>query len=215
MGNSYLHRKIHSLLGVVPLGGFMLVHMLTNYAAFQGGAQAFDKKVQSIHDLPLLLVLEILFIWLPLLYHGGYGLYVAYQSRNNTIRYSYWRNMMFSLQRITGIMAFVFLIWHMWSTRVQVAMGTVEVDGLGALMHDIATDPLYYWLYIVGIVASVFHFSNGLWSFFVSWGITIGQRAQRVSSVATILLFLVCSTMFILAFNAFLDESFALIRTAD
>jgi succinate dehydrogenase / fumarate reductase cytochrome b subunit len=189
--------------------------MLTNYAAFQGGAQAFDEKVQAIHDLPLLLVLEILFIWLPLLYHGGYGLYVAYQSRNNTIRYSYWRNMMFSLQRITGIMAFVFLIWHMWSTRVQVALGTVEVDGLGALMHDIATNPLYYWLYIVGIVASVFDFSNGLWSFFVSWGITIGQRAQRVSSVATILLFLVCSTMFILAFNAFLDESFALIRNTD
>lgn len=209
MGNSYLHRKIHSLLGVVPLGGFMFMHMITNYAAFQGGAEKFQEKVAAIHELPLLLGLEILFIWLPLLYHGGYGLYVAYQSRNNVTRYGYGRNVMFALQRITGIMAFVFLIWHIWTTRVQVGLGTVEVDALGQHMHEIATNPLYYWLYIVGIVASVFHFCNGLWSFLVSWGITVGVRAQKISTMVTMVLFVVCSTMFVLALNAFLDASFA------
>jgi succinate dehydrogenase / fumarate reductase cytochrome b subunit len=209
MGNSYVYRKVHSLLGVVPLGGFLIVHMLTNYAAFQGGATMFREKVQAIHELPLLLALEVLFIWLPLLYHGGYGLYVAMQSRAHVTRYTYGRNVMFALQRVTGVVAFVFLVWHVWTTRGQVGLGTVEVDALGAHMHDIATNGLYYWLYIIGIVASVFHFANGLWSFLVSWGITVGARAQRVSTVATMVLFVVCSAMFVLALNAFLDSSFA------
>jgi succinate dehydrogenase / fumarate reductase cytochrome b subunit len=217
-GNSYLYRKFHSLMGVVPLGGFIFMHMLTNYAAFQGGPERgpelFAKKVQWIHDLPLLLFMEIFVIWLPLLYHGVYGLYVAYQSNNNVNRYSYGRNWMFTLQRLTGVLTFVFLVWHIWQTRVQVAFGTVDKNALGAHMHEIATNPLYYWLYIFGIIAAVFHFANGLWSFLISWGITVGPRAQQVSSVVMTGLFLVMSTLFILALNAFLSEEFAKTATS-
>jgi succinate dehydrogenase / fumarate reductase cytochrome b subunit len=213
-GNSYLYRKFHSLMGVVPLGGFIVMHMLTNYAAFEGGPAGFDKKVQWIHDLPLLLFMEIFVIWLPLLYHGVYGLYVAYQSNNNVNRYSYGRNWMFTLQRVTGVLTFVFLAWHIWQTRVQVTLGTVDKDALGAHMHEIATNPLYYWLYIFGIIAAVFHFANGLWSFLISWGITVGPRAQRFSSVVMMGLFLVMSTLFILALNAFLSEEFAATATS-
>lgn len=208
-GNTYLYRKMHSLLGVIPLAGFFVMHLLTNYAAFQGGPEAFQKKVDWIHDLPLVLFMEIFIIWLPLLYHGVYGLYVAYQSRNNVNNYGYARNWMFALQRITGVITFIFVVWHVWNTRVQVALGSIDYDELGAHMHEIATNPLFYWLYIIGTVAAVFHFSNGLWSFLVSWGITVGPRAQRVSSYVTMGLFVVMSVMFILAWNAFLDESFA------
>lgn len=208
-GNTYLYRKMHSLLGVIPLAGFFVMHLLTNYAAFQGGPEAFQKKVDWIHNLPLVLFMEIFIIWLPLLYHGVYGLYVAYQSRNNVNNYGYARNWMFAFQRITGVITFIFVVWHVWNTRVQVALGSIDYDGLGAHMHEIATNPLFYWLYIIGTVAAVFHFSNGLWSFLVSWGITVGPRAQRVSSYVTMGLFVVMSVMFILAWNAFLDESFA------
>src|SRR5690606_5316130 len=76
-GNSYLYRKIHSLVGLIPLGGFFFVHLLTNYSAFKGGPGEFSEKVSAIDKLPLVLGLEIVLIWLPLLYHGVYGLYVA------------------------------------------------------------------------------------------------------------------------------------------
>lgn len=208
-GNTYLYRKIHSLLGVIPLGGFILIHLITNYTAYKGGPEEFAEKVAAIDKLPLVLGLEILFIWLPLLYHGVYGLYVAYQSRNNVGNYGYVRNWMFALQRITGIITFVFVAWHVWQTRVQVALGHVEKEALGSTMHQIATNPLYYWIYIVGILAAVFHFSNGLWSFLVSWGITVGPRAQRAASYATMGLFVLMAIMFILSLNAFLDDSFA------
>jgi len=208
-GNSYLHRKIHSLLGVLPLGGFLLEHLLTNYAAYKGGPEAYLEHVHWIHSLPLVLGLEIFLIWLPLLYHGVYGLYVAYQSRNNVSNYGYGRNWMFLLQRVTGVTTFVFLVWHIWSTRGQVAIGAVEQDAIGAHMHEIASNPLYFWLYIILITLAVFHFCNGLWSFLVSWGITVGPRAQRITTYITMGLFVIMSAMFIMALTAFLDESFA------
>ncbi|WP_274363861.1 succinate dehydrogenase cytochrome b558 subunit [Paenibacillus thermotolerans] len=208
-GNSYLHRKLHSLLGVLPLGGFFVEHLLTNYSAYQGGPERFLEHVHWIHSLPLVFFLELFLIWLPLLYHGVYGLYVAYQSRNNVSNHGYFRNWMFMLQRVTGVITFVFVVWHVWNTRVQIALGSVEQDAIGTQMHSIVTNPVIFGIYIVCIIAAVFHFSNGLWSFLVSWGIVVGPRAQRVTTYVTMGLFVVMSIMFILSLTAFLDDSFA------
>lgn len=208
-GNSYFSRKLHSLLGVIPLGFFLLEHMLTNYEAFNAGKEGFQDAVEWLNSLPLVLFLEIFGIWLPLLYHGVYGLYVAYQSRNNVGNYSYVRNQMFMLQRVTGVLTFMFVVWHFFDTRFQVALGNLAHEDLSARMHELATNPVYFTLYVIGIVAATFHFSNGMWSFLVSWGITIGPRAQRVSSYIWMGVFVVLATLFILALTAFTNEEFA------
>ena len=39
-------------------------------------------------------------------------------------------------------------------------------------------------VYTIGIVSATFHFSNGLWGFCVSWGILIGENAQRNGAIA-------------------------------
>jgi len=207
-GNSYYYRKLHSLLGIVPVGFFLIEHLITNYSAFQEGHEGFVESVLWLQKLPLVLFLEIFLIWIPLLYHGVYGLYVAYTSRNNVSRYGYFRNVMFMLQRVTGVITFVFVIWHFWQTRFQVALGNVQHEELGTTMHQIATNPVYFVLYCIGIVAAVFHFSNGIWSFLVSWGITIGPRAQRVSTYVCMGIFVIMSVMFILALSAFVDPQF-------
>jgi succinate dehydrogenase / fumarate reductase cytochrome b subunit len=41
-------------------------------------------------------------------------------------------------------------------------------------------------VYMIGIVATVWHFANGIWLFLVDWGITIGERAQRLTGYACI-----------------------------
>lgn len=208
--NSFYSRRLHSLLGVIPLGTFLIMHMLTNYEAFNGGKESFLDRVEFINSLPLVLILEILGIWLPLLYHGVYGLYIAYQARNNVSQYGYFRNHLFLWQRITGVLTLVFVAWHVFQTRVQVALGQIEHSELGGTMHEIATNPIYFALYVIGIVAATFHFSNGLWSFLVSWGITVGPRAQRVSTYICLGLFVVMSTLFILALAAFTGNEFAI-----
>jgi succinate dehydrogenase / fumarate reductase cytochrome b subunit len=206
--NSYYYRKLHSLLGVIPVGFFLIEHLLTNYTAFKEGQQGFVDQVAWLHRLPLVLGLEIFFIWLPLLYHAVYGLYVAYTARNNVSHFGYFRNWMFKLQRITGVLTFLFVAWHFFSTRFQVTLGNASETTLGPLMHGIATNPLFYVLYLVGILSAVFHFSNGMWSFLVSWGVTVGPRAQRISTYVWIGVFVIMSVMFILSLTAFTDPSF-------
>ncbi|QGQ94846.1 succinate dehydrogenase [Paenibacillus psychroresistens] len=208
-GNSFYFRKIHSLLGVIPVGFFLIEHLLTNYSAFQGGKEGFNDSIDFLNGLPLVLLLEIVGVWLPLLYHGVYGLYIAYTARNNVSQYGYFRNIMFMMQRTTGVITLIFVAWHFFGTRVQVAVGNVEHSELGGTMHDILTNPYYFAFYVVGVVAATFHFSNGMWSFLVSWGITVGPRAQRISTFVWIGVFLLMTTMFILTLTAFVDPEFA------
>lgn len=204
----FYSRKIHSLLGVIPLGGFFLEHMLTNFAAVEGGASGFTDSVLWLNSLPLVFFLELFGIWLPLLYHGVYGLYIAYQSKPNLNRFNLERNWRYTLQRVSGIITFIFVVWHLYTTRFQVALGKLEHDELGGVMHEMATQPLMLAFFVVGVVAACFHFSNGLWSFLISWGITVGPRAQRVSSYMCLGLFVLITFMFLLSLFTFRNDEF-------
>lgn len=207
-GNSYYSRKLHSLLGVIPLGMFIVAHALTNYQAFERGPEGFSKGVHFINSLPLVTLLEIFGIYLPILFHGIYGLFVAYQSNSNTGRFKYGRNWAFTAQRVTGVLTFIFIVWHVFETRVQVYLGNVTHEELGSLMNSIATNPLMFTFYVIGVLAAVFHFSNGLWAFLISWGITISARAQKVSSYICIVVFVIVSALFILSLVAFQGDEF-------
>ncbi|CAG7647356.1 succinate dehydrogenase cytochrome b558 subunit [Paenibacillus allorhizosphaerae] len=205
--NSYYSRKLHSLLGVIPVGFFLIEHLLTNYSAVKGGHEGFLEHVEWLHGLPLVLLLEIVGIWIPLAYHAIYGLYVAYTAKNNVNNYGYFRNQMFFLQRVTGVLTFLFVAWHFFQTRFQITLGLPQ-EHIGMRMNEIASNPVYFVLYCIGIVSAVFHFSNGMWSFLVSWGITVGPRAQRVSTYVWMGVFVVMSIMFIMSLSAFVDPQF-------
>lgn len=206
--NSYLYRKLHSLLGVIPVGFFLLEHMYTNFLATIS-PERYQEQVAWLTGLPLVILLEIFFIWLPLLYHGVYGLYVAFQARNNITNYSFFRNQMFVWQRITGVLTFLFVVWHFAETRLQVALGNVAKEDLGALIHQILSNPIALTLYIIGVIAASFHFCNGMWAFLVSWGITVGPKAQRISTYVWMIAFVIMSSMFIAALLAFTNQEFS------
>ncbi|WP_337098046.1 succinate dehydrogenase cytochrome b558 subunit [Paenibacillus sp. YIM B09110] len=207
-GNSYFSRKLHSLLGIIPLGGFIVVHGLANYQAFERGPEGFGKAVHFINSMPVVTLLEIFGIYLPLLFHGIYGLYVAYQSNSNTGRFQYGRNWAFTAQRVTGVITFVFVFWHVYQTRIQVYLGNITHEELGSTMNLIANNPAYFVFYVIGVLAAVFHFSNGLWAFLISWGITIGPKAQRISSYICMGVFVIVAALFILSLVAFRGDEF-------
>jgi succinate dehydrogenase / fumarate reductase cytochrome b subunit len=206
-GNSFYSRKLHSLLGVIPIGFFLVEHFITNYESTKGNA-AFIEQVHWLHSIPFIFFLELFGIWLPILYHGVYGLYIAFQSRNNVQRYGYHRNFMFTLQRVSGVATLIFIIWHTWQTRIALALGNVVVDDLGQLMHDILSNPVYFILYLIGVVAATFHFSNGMWSFLVSWGVTVGPRAQKVSSYFWTVAFFLISAIAVMGMFGFTNPDF-------
>jgi succinate dehydrogenase / fumarate reductase cytochrome b subunit len=183
----FFGRRLHSLLGVIPIGLFLTQHLLVNHFAVYG-EESFNQAAGFMAGLPFVLLLEIFVIYLPILFHAILGVYIVFVARNNTRKYGYFRNWMFYLQRITGLVTLVFIAWHVFETRVQIALGNADLDY--SLMEGILTNPFMFWFYVIGVLSAVFHFSNGLWSFFVSWGITQSPKSQRIVTYATILVFL-------------------------
>ena len=116
--NEFYLRRLHSLLGIIPIGAFLIVHLMINHQATQG-AEAFNKAAGFMESLPFLLVTELILIYIPILYHGLYGIHIAFTAKENIGHYSLFRNCMFALQRLTGIIAFVFIFVHLWQTRLQ------------------------------------------------------------------------------------------------
>ncbi|WP_054710493.1 succinate dehydrogenase cytochrome b558 subunit [Shouchella patagoniensis] len=178
----YFNRRLHSLLGVIPIGIFLIQHLVVNHFATRG-PEAFNQASHFMESLPFRYALEIFIIFLPIMYHAAYGIYIAFKGKNNTKHYGFFRNWMFVLQRFTGVFLLIFIAWHVWDTRVQAMFGQ-EVNY--QMMADILQNNWMFAFYIVGIVSATFHFANGLWSFAVSWGITVTPRSQKIMTYVSI-----------------------------
>ncbi|MGY4689285.1 succinate dehydrogenase cytochrome b558 subunit [Salibacterium sp. K-3] len=201
----FMNRRLHSLLGVIPIGVFLIQHLTVNFFATRG-AESFNAAAHFMESLPYRLFLEIFIIYLPILFHAIYGLYIVFQGKSNTRRFGYFRNWMFLFQRITGVYLLVFIGWHVWQTRVQASFGAdVNYD----MMADILSSPFMLVFYIIGVLSATFHFSNGLWSFLVSWGITVNPRSQRIATYATAVIFIALSVVGMSALLSFINPDLA------
>ncbi|KAA1039972.1 succinate dehydrogenase cytochrome b558 subunit [Macrococcus equipercicus] len=197
---SFALRRLHSLIGVLPIGVFLLQHLFVNHFAVYG-PESFNRASDFMGNLPLKLLLETVVIYIPILFHAIYGVYIAFTSRNNIGHYSTFRNWMFLLQRVTGVITFIFIAVHVWQTRVQVAFGH-HVDY--SMMHELMTNPFYIGFYVIGILSTVFHFANGLWSFAITWGITQNDKSQRIMTYVSLVVFLAVSALGLTALFAFI-----------
>ena len=166
-------RRLHSFTGIAPLGGFLLFHLYTNSYSLNGAA-AYDMQVRPLRQLPYILAIETAVIFAPLLYHAGYGLYIWLTSKSNALQFNYYRNWLYTMQRVTGLIAFAFIAYHIYDQRLKPAPSFANVA------NSIA-DPWVLALYIVGITAVSWHMFNGVWNALIKWGVTIGERAQRAS----------------------------------
>ncbi len=185
---NFLERKIHSLTGIIPIGVFLLEHLITNSFALKG-PEYYNQKIEAFQQIPFLVPIEILLIAIPLAFHTILGLYYVYLSKNNVLQYKYFRNYMFYLQRITAIITFLFVLYHAYTARIARAAAGIEISY--EFMNGILSQPLFFIIYLVGLLAAVFHFSNGIYTFAISWGITLGPRSQKIlQNVCTALFFI-------------------------
>jgi len=180
---SFWARRVHSLSGVVPIGAFLLEHLYSNSFSLQGPAK-YNGYVAGLQSLPYVIFLEIFLIGVPILFHAIYGVYIAYQGQINVGSYGYGRNWMYLLQRVTGVFLLVYISWHVWETRIAVAFNPALKHDLFTHMQQIFDSPAMVAFYVAGIAAASFHFANGLWTFLIVWGITVGPRGQRMASYA-------------------------------
>jgi succinate dehydrogenase / fumarate reductase, cytochrome b subunit len=177
-GISFLLRRLHSLGGVIPIGAFLLEHFISNAEAFRGPI-AYGKQVEFLNSLPGVFFLELFFIWIPILYHGLYGIYIWYQGDNNLAAYPWSGNWLYTSQRWTGIIALIYIVQHTYYLRFTgVHLPTHPMEAFAKVQAEFQ-NPLMIAFYAVGIIATSWHFSYGLWLFAAKWGITTGENARR------------------------------------
>jgi len=176
------------LSGVVPLAVYALVHVGA-YARALFGRATFG--VASPTNAAWL-ALEVALVWLPLLFHAGYGvrllsapLVAQSGERQRSI-----------LLRVSGAVALPFVLGHglwlklpLWrGARAPEDLAQMLASGLSATLSGV---PLNAALHFIGLGAVALHLGLGLGSFAEGWGILARAPARRAAGLFSLLLFLV------------------------
>lgn len=193
-------RKMHSLAGIIPLGIFLCFHMVLNSFALIS-PEAYNKVISGMQGLPYLVVIELVMIFIPLLFHGIYGIWITWTAKSNVLQYTYYRNWMYYLQRVAGIVTFIFVIYHIYSLRLKSLFLGQELSFSQMGME--IQNPGMFIFYIVGILFSFYHFANGIFTFSISNGITVGRNSQRVANIVCWSIFFAISIVGLNALVAF------------
>lgn len=194
--NEFLIRRLHSLSGMIPVGAYMVIHLLTNASVLDSPA-TFQRNVYAIHSLGRILpVIEWGFIFLPILFHAIIGVLIIRGSLPNSGTYKYGSNLRYTLQRATGMVAFVFILVHVfhmhgwfhapgWLDAARKVGGAQFDKYHAASTTTVALASIGYQIfYVVGVLSCVFHLANGIWTFGITWGIWVTPASQRWATTA-------------------------------
>ncbi len=179
-GHSFLWRRLHSLSGIVPIGAFLVEHIVSNYETMNGPL-AYAQQVKFLNALPLVRVLEWGLIFIPLAFHALYGVWIAFRGRVNVNVYPWAGNWAYIMQRVTGLIALAYIIQHVWRQRFS---GVSLPENPAYAFHKVQVELSNPWMlaiYVIAMVATCWHFAYGIWLFAAKWGITPGDRARKRS----------------------------------
>ena len=180
-GISFVLRRLHSLTGIIPVGAFLFEHILVSNSTAIGanGPSAYANQVKFLGGLPLVFFLELFGIWVPIAYHALYGFYIWYRGEANTVSYPWSGNWMYTVQRWSGGIAFLYIAWHVYTMRFLGAdLHSDPSLSFGKVQHEVFQTPLFLF-YVIGLVAASWHFAYGIWLFCAKWGIVSGEKAQK------------------------------------
>lgn len=227
----FLLRRLHSLSGILPVGVFVIMHLFTNAQMIWGqepgpeGMSDFQHEVDFIHSLPALLFVEIA-LWGSIGFHAALGFWYTFTGKNNVKSYKYKGNYRYVLQRVTGILALVFIFLHIatlrwrwdifgWFTPFWAHGGMVGGEMVGEdvpmsmpyTAYALQTGLIVVLFYLVGVMSVVYHWSNGLWTAAISWGITTSEAAMKRWGQACAGLFVALTVFFLAAMAGAINYS--------
>jgi succinate dehydrogenase / fumarate reductase cytochrome b subunit len=155
------------------------------------------------------------------------GVVLAIYCEQNTSTYRYESNVRYMLQRATAWIALFFIMWHVfhmhgwihrefWLDNVARPLFGAQFDPERATSSSAMAlaSVVTKILYTIGLLATVFHLANGVWTAGITWGLwttrAAQQRAKYVCAVFGVLLAAVGMTALVGMSTVDIDEARAI-----
>jgi succinate dehydrogenase / fumarate reductase cytochrome b subunit len=174
---AFLRSRMGSLLAVLPLGVWSVNHLWDNLAAFQG-PDAWQVAVTE-YPHPLAQLATGVMVLLPLVLHTIWGLRRLATSRPNNLRYGYFANLRYTLQRLSAVGLVLFLGAHLWLAMLKPRLQTGQPEGFADLAHEMHFHLPTLVVYLLGTLGLAYHLANGLQTFAMGWGVVSSRSALR------------------------------------
>jgi succinate dehydrogenase / fumarate reductase, cytochrome b subunit len=183
----FVWQRLGTVLALAPLGVWVVLHIWNNLAAFQGAA-AWQDAVTT-HRHPVAAVITWVVVLLPLLLHTIWGIARTFHSRPNNLRYGYFSNLRFLLQRVSALGVLAFLGAHLWLAFLRPRLQEGHAERFVDIAHEMRTHPPTLLVYILGTLGVAYHLANGIATSAMAFGIGTTQTSQkRMERLAIVLL---------------------------
>lgn len=158
--------RLLSITGLAPLGAFLLIHVAINATVLWGPAP-FDRTTAVLQYVPVLWMVETLFVFVPLAIHSLLGLRLVVARAPLGLARPYPPAVRVAI-RATGVVATVFLAAHLLEFRFRGPDGHLDGAELRTLLAaDLSSTahglPWRGAGYLIGTACVSFHFVAGVW----------------------------------------------------
>ena len=189
----FLRTRLGSLFAVLPLGVWTILHLWHNLAAFRGGEAWSDAVTTYPH--PVAQIATMIVVLAPLAVHTVWGFGRILIARPNNLRYRYFGNFKFALQRLSAVGIALFLGAHLWLAMIQPRLVEGHAEAFADIAHQMHFHGPTLIVYVLGTLGTAYHLANGLHAFAMGWGIIASQRALKRLEWLVVAFFLVLLTM--------------------
>ena len=190
---AFVRSRLGSFLAFMPLSVWTILHLWHNLAAFQGAAAWQSEVTEYTHPLAQFATLVV--VLLPLALHIVWGLVRLRSMRPNNVRYGFFGNLKYAVQRLSALGVLAFLGAHVWLAMLQPRFVQHHAEYFGDIAHEMHHHGPTLVVYLLGTLGVTYHLSNGLSTFAMGWGVIASRRALKKVEMASLGLFAVLLAM--------------------
>lgn len=191
--SAFLRDRIGSIVAFAPLSLWTGLHLWNNLAVLRGGG-AWQEAVTH-HANPVAHVFTLLIVLLPLVLHTIWGIKRLASAKPNNVRYGFYANFKYLLQRASAIGVLLFLGAHIWLAMIYPRLVLGHAEAFADIAHEMHHHGPTLAVYLLGSLGVCFHLANGMQSLAMGWGVVSSRKALKKLEFLVIGLFLVLLTM--------------------
>ena len=191
--SSFIRARVGSLLAVVPLGVWVVIHLWHNLYAFQGEAAWQSAVTEYPH--PFAEAVVGILVLVPLGIHIVWGIGRLLTSRPNNLHYGYYANLKYLLQRLSALGVLLFVGAHLWLAFLKPRLKEGHAEAFSDIAQEMHFHTPTLVVYVLGTLGVAYHLANGAQTFCMGWGLVSTQRGLRRLERWVLLAFLLLLAM--------------------